>query len=243
MIAVLGLPGAGKTAFLGMLVDMLSRQIDRMQMLVRGAFTITFQQATIESLRRCQFPARTSKQPEDWRWLHCQVSSAARKRPLELVLPDVSGEAIDEGLDKADHSPLVRPFLTKCSGAILLVDASQLEADELDEDSFAIKAIDYLLGLNNHPRKGWANRPVAVVLTKADECPDCFEDPEQFMQDMAPSLWQYCGKHLRQHKFFAASVAGACAYRWDYGQRIKVPLRIEPRGVFEPFEWMVERIT
>ena len=41
MVAALGSAGAGKTVFLGMLLDMLSHQKEQHQLLARGAFSIT----------------------------------------------------------------------------------------------------------------------------------------------------------------------------------------------------------
>src|SRR4051812_31084166 len=46
MIATIGPSGVGKTVYLGMLIDMLSRQPSGMQLLARGAFSITLQQLT-----------------------------------------------------------------------------------------------------------------------------------------------------------------------------------------------------
>lgn len=45
-IAVLGSAGAGKTVYLGMLMDILSRREAGMQLLARGAFSINMQQST-----------------------------------------------------------------------------------------------------------------------------------------------------------------------------------------------------
>ena len=68
MIAVFGASGVGKTVYLGMLMDMLSRQTERLQLLARGAFSITLQQTTVAALSR----VRVSRQ------------DAQRARPLEL---------------------------------------------------------------------------------------------------------------------------------------------------------------
>src|SRR5215218_1549907 len=64
MIAAIGSSGVGKTVYLGMLLDMLSRQPDRMQAVARGAFSITLQQTTLASLSRCEFPNKTPNEPD-----------------------------------------------------------------------------------------------------------------------------------------------------------------------------------
>ena len=50
LLATIGAADAGKTVFLGMLTDMLSRQNKRLQLLARGAFSVSLQQVTISSL-------------------------------------------------------------------------------------------------------------------------------------------------------------------------------------------------
>ena len=37
-------------------------------------------------------------------------------------------------------------------------------------------------------------------------------------------------------------MAGATAYRDSYGRRQQVPLRIEPRGIIEPFGWLMTEL-
>ncbi len=58
MIATIGPSGVGKTVYLGMLIDMLSRQCGELSVFARGAFSITLQQMVIASLSRCEFPER-----------------------------------------------------------------------------------------------------------------------------------------------------------------------------------------
>ena len=54
MIATLGSADAGKTVYLGMLTDMLSRENAPLQLLARGAFSVSLQQATMAALSRCE---------------------------------------------------------------------------------------------------------------------------------------------------------------------------------------------
>jgi ABC-type branched-subunit amino acid transport system ATPase component len=63
MIAAIGPSGAGKTVYLGVLTDMLSRQVDDLQMLARGAFSIKLQQHAMAALARCEFPHKTPDRP------------------------------------------------------------------------------------------------------------------------------------------------------------------------------------
>src|SRR5215475_12159011 len=50
MLATIGSSGVGKTVYLGMLLDMLSRAPDPFQIVARGAFSITLQQNAMQAL-------------------------------------------------------------------------------------------------------------------------------------------------------------------------------------------------
>lgn len=243
MLGVIGSTGAGKTVFLGMLTDLLSRGGGKLQMLTRGAFSINMQQAAISALSRCRFPPKTPCEPDRWNWLHCQIKAADRKRPVELMMPDMSGEALMEELNHPHAYPVIARLLAKCAGVMLLVDASQLGHGEQSQDFHAMKLVSYLCELNGDRRTGWPSRPVSVVFTKADQCSGCYDDPERYAQRHAAGLWQQCQERLRRHRYFASGVVGACVHQAELGGRVLVPLRIEPHGIVEPFEWLIEQVA
>ena len=96
LIATIGSAGAGKTVYLGMLLDMLSGEEGDLQALARGAFSVTLQQTTMAALDRCQFPEKTPSEPDCWSWAHCQVRSRSCRHPLEVIIPDMAGAAVSE---------------------------------------------------------------------------------------------------------------------------------------------------
>jgi hypothetical protein len=241
MLAALGPSGAGKTVYLGMLTDMLSRQDEPLQVLARGAFSIQLQQQTLGALARCEFPQKTPTEPDRWHWVHCQVLRP-RYRPIELIMPDLAGEALLEEVDHPRTFPVIRAFLSKCAGAMILIDAPRAQAGESDEDFQTMKLLSYLCELESDPHYGWPTRPLAMVFTKADQCEDCFDDPAAFARRHTPGLVQQCQQRLRRHQFFAVGVAGACGFRHETHGRVHVPLRIEPRGIVEPFLWLVDQL-
>src|SRR5207247_1966556 len=154
MIAVIGTSGVGKTVYLGMLLDILSRQPQRMQVLARGAFSITLQQTVISALARGEFPTKTPNEPDRWNWVHCQIRTDAGR--------------------------------------------------------------------------AWHERPLALVLSKADRCETCFDDPAKYAERSATGLWEHCRERFPHHQFFAAGVAGACVTHFIRGAgRVVAPLRIE----------------
>jgi hypothetical protein len=242
MIAAIGPSGAGKTVFLGMLTDMLSRQDEEMQLLARGAFSIKLQQHTMAALARCEFPNKTPNEPDRWHWVHCQVLQKGLK-PTELIMPDLAGEALLEEVDHPNTYPVIRSFLGKCAGVMVLVDAPRVEGGDSDEDFHIMKLISYLCELSSDPNTSWQSRPVAMVYSKADQCEQCFDDPSAFAHRHTPGLVQQCRERLKRHQFFAVGVAGACGFRNDPHGQIHVPLRIEPRGIVEPFQWLVTELA
>jgi len=243
MIATMGASGAGKTVYLGMLMDMLSRQPERMQLLARGAFSITLQQMTIGSLSRCEFPEKTPNEPDRWNWVHCQIRRPKQRRPLELIMPDMAGEAVLQEVDHPHSFRVISSYLQKCAGALVLIDALKLREGGLEQDYFTMKLISYLGELDDDPKNGWSRKPVALVFTKADQCEDCLADPAAYAKAHATGLWQQCQERFHVHQFFAASVAGNCAFRQTRAEgRVCVPLRVEPHGIVEPFEWLLGHI-
>jgi len=243
MIATVGSSGVGKTVYLGMLLDMLSRMPDQIQIVARGAFSVTLQQNVMQSLARCEFPAKTPNEPDRWNWVHCQVRHPKVKDPFELIMPDVAGEALLEEVEHPFSYLAIRSFLMKCGGAMILVDTTCLDSGKRAQDYFTLKLLTYLSELDNDEKTSWQNRPVALVFSKADQCEDCFDDPQIYAQRHTAALWQFCRERFRRHKFFAAGVAGGTAMRTAPGVgRVRAPLRIEPRGIIEPFTWIVGQV-
>lgn len=242
LVATIGSADAGKTVYLGMLTDMLSRTNDDLQLLARGAFSVSLQQMTMSALANCEFPEKTPNEPDRWNWIHCQVRLSKKRNPAELIMPDLSGEAILEEVDHPHSYPVIRAFLGKCAGVMILIDAVRLMEGEKDQDFFAMKMMSYLCELDGDPKKGWPSRPISIIFTKADQCETCFDSPSEFARKHASGLWQHCNQRFTRTKFFAAGVAGACAFQMELGGPKQVPLRVEPRGIVEPFRWLVHEL-
>jgi len=271
MVGVLGPSGSGKTVYLGMLLDMLSRQPQRLQVLARGAFSIGLQQMTVSALARCEFPTKTGTEPECWNWMHCEIrregalaneqpslverltlrtprkqASAAKNKNLhvELVMPDVAGEAILEEVEHPRTFFVVRALLRNSAAALLLIDAAELARGQRDPDFAAMKILSCLKEIEVRERGGrTSRRPVALVFTKVDQVEGCRENPEVFARTYAVGTWQRCQQEFREHAFFAASVTGCCTWMDVRGEgRRQTPLRVEPHGIIEPFEWILEKL-
>ncbi len=59
----------------------------------------------------------------------------------------------------------------------------------------------------------------------------------------AVGTWQHCRWELCDYAFFAAGVVGCSAWLDVRGEgRRRAPLRIEPHGIVEPFEWLLDKL-
>ncbi len=243
MFAALGPSGVGKTVYLGMLLDMLSRQPKHLQLSARGGFSVTLQHNTLGALSRCEFPSKTPNEPDRWNWVHCQLRSPKHRQPVEMVLPDMAGEALFEEVEHPRSYRVIHSLLSHCDGVMILIDGTKLQSGSIDEDYFTMKLLSHLSELDSDPKNSWATRPVALIFSKADQCESCFDDPAAYAKRHAPGLSRICQQRFQRHRFFAAGVAGACATRAVRAtDEQTVPLRIEPRGIIEPFEWLVENL-
>jgi hypothetical protein len=247
LVAVIGASGAGKTVYLGLLMDMLSRHVGLLRSTARGPMSISLQQATTTALSTGWFPEKSVAAPEHWHWVHCQFNCRRRRRPLELVVPDISGEALAVETEREGRFPAIRALLAKCAGVIVVADAELLQSGDHSQDFVALKLLSLISELRHEKSHSWRRReaerrPLALVLTKADRCDGLAQNPREFAEAHAAALWNDCRSRFPRHEVFACSVAGGTAVRHSYGGRQQVPLRIEPHGVIEPFGWLMTEL-
>jgi hypothetical protein len=247
LIAVIGASGAGKTVYLGMLMDMLTRHVSLLRSTARGPMSISLQQATTTALATGWFPEKTPAGAEHWHWVHCQFNCRRRRRPLEIAVPDVSGEALAAETERPGRYPAIRSLLAKCAGVLIVADAERLQAGDHAQDFVTLKLLSLMGELRDEHSKGWRNRhaerrPLALVLTKADRCDGLHDNPREFATAHASSLWNDCRSRFPRHEAFACSVAGGTALRDNFGRKQEVPLRVEPHGVIEPFGWLMTEL-
>ena len=188
------------------------------------------------------FPDKTPNEPDRWNWVHCQVRRPEQKEPIELIMPDMAGEAILEEVDHPHTYRVIRAFLKKCAGADGADRRRSLREGHRDHDYFTMKLLSYLTELDDDPKTGWCQRPVAMVFTKADQCEACLDDPAA-SRSRTPRA---CGSSARSGSRGTSSSPRAWPAPCGYSQtmldgRVDVPLRVEPRGIIEPFEWLLDR--
>lgn len=245
IVTVVGDSNVGKTVYLGMLLDMLSKRAEDFEAIPKGAYSVNLQHNVISYLSGRQFPPKTAVEVDDWHWAYYQVAQRVKRNPkiYDLVMPDMAGEAIAAEVANPKTFTVIRSLLEKSSGAILLVDGALAAAGSPQPDFFALKLMTYLDGViaAKHTRK--LETPVAVVLSKADYCSECFNDPRGFAKTNLNRLWNICESRFAHFEFFAASVVGALGYGSDGGETVvPYPLHVAPRGILEPFEWVLSKL-
>lgn len=244
IITVVGDSNVGKTVFLGFLLDMLSKRADDFDAIPKGAYSVDLQHTVISHLGARQFPPKTAMEADQWNWAYYQVSHKLRKKQIcDLVMPDMAGEAIAAEVASPHTFTVIRSLLEKSAGAILLVDAALAAAGSPQPDFFALKLMSYLDGVLAANGKETLDTPVAIVLSKADYCPECFDDPRGFARTNLNRLWNICENRFENYEFFATSVVGGIGFGSDeYDNVVPYPLHVAPRGILEPFEWVLDSL-
>lgn len=244
IITVIGDSDVGKTVYLGYLLDMLSRRAGEYEAVPKGPYSITLQQTVMGHLAARMFPPKTPNEVDQWHWVYCQI--AHRREPdhwYDLVMPDMAGEAIAAELDAPNSYTVIRGLLEQSAGAMLLVDASLAAMGNVHADFFAFKLLSYIDQLASLRSKQKVNMPIAVVLCKSDCCPQAFDNPITFARTNLNRLWNLAETRFENVAYFASSVIGSVAYGADNDDNVvTVPLHSAPRGILEPFEWLLTAI-
>ena len=244
IVTVLGDSNVGKTVYLGMLLDMLSKRAEDFEAVPKGAYSVNLQHSVITYLSSRLFPPKTAIEVDDWHWAYYQVARRERNASIyDLVMPDMAGEAIAAEVADPKTFTVIRSLLQKSAGAILLVDGAQAAAGSPQPDFFALKLMSYLDGVVVKKKSERIKTPVAIVLSKGDHCPECFDDPRAFAETNLNRLWNICESRFQNFEFFATSVVGALGYGTDeWDNVVQYPLHIAPRGIIEPFEWVLSAL-
>ncbi|WP_164101959.1 TRAFAC clade GTPase domain-containing protein [Candidatus Laterigemmans baculatus] len=246
-VSVLGASGAGKTVYLGLLLDLLNRGENHLKGLANDAFSVALQEQVVTALEHRVFPDKTPAEADAWKWVHCEITSGEKERlkQIDLVAPDFAGEAIAMEISQAGLYPAIRDVVKKSQGLLILCDSLKVRDAGPGEDLFAMKLASYIAQLHASGKESDRKRQdiraaIAVVFTKSDVCPEAREDPALFAANNMPRLAEFCRRTFGKHAFFAASVAGSTGMLTDRsGRQRQIPLHIEPHGILEPLEWIV----
>jgi hypothetical protein len=247
LFSVLGASGAGKTVYLGMLLDMLGKGTHGLRGIPNGSFSMAVQDQTISALENRRFPEKTPSESDLWNWIHCEAFHQHRdKLRLDLVTPDVAGEVLAQEIEHVGSSATITHLAMFSDSIMILLDSTSIRDESSAEDSFAIKLVDYIARQQtkvHDERRGKVRLPIAFVLTKTDICPEAEYSTLQFAQTNLPGLYEFCRRHYQSFEFFPASVVGTTWTDFDEdGNCVSVPLHVQPRGIIEPLQWALGKL-
>ena len=246
-VSVLGASGAGKTVYLGMLIDILSQAKSDLHGVPNGVFSVTVQQQTVEALESRRFPEKTPVEADQWNWVHCEAFDRRKpKKFVDIITPDLAGEAIALELDKPGSFPAIRTALRNSNGAILLFDSESVRDQGRNSDLFGTRLVTYLASLQSetsHKKRCKLKTPLAIVFTKADCCFEAVDDSREFAKMNMPGFTKVCQSKFSFYDFFATSIVGATTTCVGaHGVPVQIPLHVEPRGIIEPLQWIMKGI-
>jgi len=244
MVSIIGDSNVGKTVYLGFLLDMLSHRVGDFEAIPKGAYSIDLQQNVISHMCRRTFPPKTPMEANQWFWAYYQIyQNAPRPKWVDLIMPDIAGESLAAEVTAPKTFKVISSLLDKSAGMMLLLDAALAASGSSQPDFFAVRMLTYIDTMYHGKRDQQVATPIAIVLCKADQCPDCFDDPPKFVKANLNRLWNLCQSRFANVEFFACSVVGSLAYatapQEDYV--IPVPLHAALQGILEPFHWVVDQ--
>lgn len=259
-IPILGTSGVGKTTYTAMLLELLRHDTEIQANLDRPS-TRALQRQTLSSLFQRRFPQPTPMDPEHWHWVQSDLvlpteEPTTRKgfsmfgrnededNVVSWLMPDLPGLVVEQAINHQDYCPVVIKIVSKATGLLLLVDAMRAAVEPADQhqDELATQLATFV---RNHARCAGLNSvlvdiPVAIVFTKTDRCPAAADDPKAFAKRQLPRFYETIHMNIRHYQFFGANVAGGVTrIRDDHF----IPFQIQPKGVVEPFAWVINTQT
>lgn len=244
IVTVIGDSNVGKTIYLGFLLDMLSQRANDYEAVPKGSYSVDLQHNVISHMAYRMFPPKTPMEANEWRWSYYQVRRAESNGWVDLIMPDLAGEAIAAEVQNPSTFRIIQGLMNKSAGALLLIDAALASQGSPQPDFFGLKMLSYLESMLTTKRDVPIDVPVAVVLCKADYCPECFDDPRRFAEANLNRMWNMCRSRFARVEYFASSVVGSLAYATgEQDSYVRpIPLHVALRGVLEPFEWVIAQV-
>ncbi len=245
IVSIVGDSNVGKTVYLGFLLDMLSQRAEQFEAIPRGPYSVDLPQLVISHMAHRMFPPKTPMETNQWNWAYYQVRRRQRHAPwADLVMPDIAGEAIAAEVAAPSTFPVIDSLLGKSAGVMLLADAALAGSGSAQPDFFALKMLSYIDGMFPRQQDKRVPMPIAIVMTKADYVPECFDDPRHFVQANLNRLWHMIESRFENVEFFASSVVGALGYATSEKEQYvtPIPLHTALRGILEPFGWILDQL-
>ncbi len=247
LFSVLGSSGAGKTVYLGMLLDMLSKGTQGMRGIPCGAFSLEVQDQTVAALEERRFPEKTPSEVDQWNWIHCEAFyQRKQKHKVDLITPDVAGEVLAKEIDYKGTSSTINNLTVNADAMLILLDSTRVRDHARSEDTFAVKLVSYIAQQQTRAydeRRKQVRLPIGFVLTKTDVCPEAEQNTMAFVEANLPGVYEFCNRRFQSCEYFPASVVGTTLeHETEHGGCAQMPLHVQPRGIIEPLQWALSRL-
>jgi len=246
IVSIVGESNVGKTVYLGFLLDMLAQRARDFEAVPKGAYSVDLQQNVINHMSHRSFPAKTPMEPNQWYWAYYQVCKRIpHPRWVDLVMPDMAGESLAAEISNPKSFRVIHSLLNQSAGLMILIDAAQAANGSTQSDFFALKMLSYIDSMFTGGREERIQVPLAVILCKADYCPEVFDNPRQFVEANLNRLWNMCESRFERVDFFASSTVGSLGYATDPDNPeyvVPIPLHTALQGIVEPFEWIIDQL-
>lgn len=246
IVSVIGDSNAGKTVYLGFLLDMLTQRAGEFEAVPKGAYSVDLQQTVVGHMAHRSFPPKTPMEPNQWYWAYYQIyQRGPAPKWVDLIMPDMAGESLAAEIAAPKSFQVINSLLTQSKGMILLVDSAQAANGSMHPDFFALKMLSYLDTMFATTREQRIKTPTAIVLCKGDYCPEVFDNPTRFVEANLNRVWNMCESRFENVAFFASSVVGSLGYATSGAADdtvVPVPLHTALQGILEPFEWIIAQL-
>lgn len=245
IVSIIGDSNVGKTVYLGFLLDMLAQRAGDFEAVPKGAYSIDLQQTVISHLAHRMFPPKTPMEANQWYWAYYQVRRLSGRAPwVDLVMPDMAGESLAAEVATPNTFRVIHSLVGRSAGMLLLVDAALATSGSTHPDFFAMKMLSYIDSMHQTKPGDRITTPIGILLCKSDYCPECFDDPPEFVKANFNRTWNLCESRFENVAFFATSVVGSLGYAVaeDEQQVTPIPLHTALQGILEPFEWIIDQL-
>lgn len=245
IVSVVGESNVGKTVYLGFLLDMLTQRAGDYEAIPKGAYSIDLQQTVISHMARRSFPPKTAMEANTWYWAYYQI---LQRKPIpqwvDLIMPDIAGESLAAEVAAPNTFKVIRGLMRQSAGTLLLVDAAMAANGSTQPDFFGVKMLSYIDSMHGIKLDQRVQTPTAIVLCKADHCPECIDAPRRFAQANLNRLWNLCESRFANVEFFGCSVLGSLGYAVSQEENfvVPIPLHTALQGVLEPFQWVIDHL-
>lgn len=238
-VGILGFVGSGKTTLLGALMHHLARGGGKDSRLayhgLEGADSFRDLFGYADALEKGGWPPRTSSSRVAEYTL--QLRERATGQVLELKLPEMSGELVEE-VWRTDRIPAEIAFVKDYKGLLLLVDATVVAPERMVAQY--VHLLQAIKRAQGYARSQRSPSPVAIVFTKWDALPEEERDapPDELARALVPLLLDFVVSNHTAWKVFGVSAVGATD---ALGRPLLREGRLRPLSLLAPFEWALEQ--